>query len=67
MFQSCDPEKWISAAESSMYWLNADYWNFFGVGETERGSVHGEGEEDQQRDDDEQSIDPQDRRSGGWD
>eukprot|EP00435_Cladocopium_sp_Y103_P025443 s995_g6.t1 len=61
MFQSRDPEQWISAAESVRDWLNAGRdWSFFDVGSTQHGSNHPEeGEEETQREDDD-TVDPQD-------
>ena len=63
VFQSGDPEQWISAAESIRYWLNSDSdCIFFDMAEIEHGSMREEGEEEEHLDDDE-SVDPQDRRS----
>ena len=62
MLQPGDPEQWISAAESIMDWLNADRdWSFFDVGETEHGSVREEGEEEEDRRSDDETVDLQDR------
>ena len=59
MFQSGDPESWISAAEHVRDWLNADRdLTFFNEGSTDQGSYDGEGEEENEDDDD--SIHPQD-------
>ena len=61
MLQSGDPERWISAAQSMMDWLDADRdWSFFDMEETERGSNREEGEEEECRSDD-NPIDPQDQ------
>jgi len=61
MLQSGDPERWISAAQSMMDWLDADRdWSSFDMEETERGSNREEGEEEECRSDD-NSIDPQDQ------
>ena len=60
IFQTREPEQWISAAESIMEWLNTNRdWSFFDIGEREQGSVRDEGEEEDRRSD--ESVDPQDR------
>ena len=59
MFQSGDPESWISAAEHVRDWLNADQdLTFFDEGSTDQGSYYGDGEKE--HDDDDDPIDPQD-------
>ena len=64
MFQSGDPEQWISIAESIRDWLNSDRdCSFFDMADTQHGSMRGEEGEEEERSDDDEPVDPQDRLS----
>ena len=52
MFQSGVPEQWLKAAEMTKDWIASDWsLDFFEMAETEAGSSHGEGEEEEIDDD----------------